>query len=82
MAVENENAELVEFILKECKNLNTETLCYRQITAYQLAYELDNLKIMKKLKDFGCDVITPPDSDYDDDSDDSADVDFDWSYSS
>lgn len=76
MAVENENVELVEFLLKECKNLNTETLCYRQITAYQLACELDDFKIMKKLKDFGCDVISPPDSDYED-SDDSADADFD-----
>lgn len=72
---------MVEFILKECKNtINTETLCYRQITAYQLGCELDNLEIMKKLKDFGCGVISPPDSDYED-SDDSADGDFDWSYS-
>lgn len=76
MAVENENIDLVEFILKECKNLNIETLCYRQITAYQLACELDNFKIMKKLKDFGCKVISPPDSDYED-SDDSADADSD-----
>lgn len=81
MAVEQENVELVEFILKECKNANAETLCYRQITAYQLACELDSYKIMKKLKDFGCNVISPPDSDYDEDSDDSADADFDWSYS-
>lgn len=76
MAVENENTEMIEFILNECKNLNVETLCYRQITAYQLAYEVDNYQIMKRLKEFGCKVISPPDSDYED-SDDSADGDSD-----
>lgn len=76
MAVENENIELAEFIIKECKNLDTETLCYRQITAYQLACELDNFEMLRTLERLGCRVISVPDSDYED-SDDSADADSD-----
>lgn len=60
----------MEFLLENCKKLNTEVLAYRQITAYQLANELHLADISTILEKFGCEVL-PVDSDYYDDSDDS-----------
>lgn len=76
IAVENQNLELATFLLEQCKNVNTETLNYRQITAYQLAYELEQHDMIETLKRHGCEVISPPESDYED-SDESADFDSD-----
>lgn len=76
IAVENQHLELATFLLEHCKSLNTETECYRQITAYQLACELEHSEMQETLKRFGCEVISPPESDYED-SDESADFDSD-----
>lgn len=54
--------------------MNTETLNYRQVTAYQLACELEEVEMIETLEQLGCEVISPPESDYED-SDDSADSD-------
>lgn len=76
IAVESKHLELASFLLEHCKSLNTETLNYRQITAYQLACELEQPEMIETLERNGCEVISPPDSDYED-SDESADFDSD-----
>lgn len=73
MAVENNNLELAHILLENNKKLNTETLNYRRVTAYQLACELKHYNIINELVRSGCEVISPPDSDYD--SDESSDLD-------
>lgn len=78
IAVENKNEELVKFLLENGKNLDVETLAYRPVTAYQLASELKYKSIEGLLEDHGCERLSPPDSDYEDeDSDDSAEFDSD-----
>lgn len=73
IAVENQNLELAKFLLEHRKNVNTEALNYRQITAYQLACELEHIEMLKLLKNYGCIVISPPESDYDSDESDDSD---------
>lgn len=68
--------ELVKFLLESSKQLNTETLCYRQVTAYQQAAELGHPEMLDTLERLGCEVISPPDSDMED-SDESVDADSD-----
>lgn len=82
IAVEQQNFELTTFLLEHCKTVNTEQMCYRKITAYQLASELDHIEIMDILKKCGCKVISSSyDSDYED-SDESDVADSDWILSS
>lgn len=71
IAVENNDKELATVLL-ESSTMNTEALNYRQITAYQLACELGHTEMMDILQQFGCQVISPPESEYED-SDESAD---------
>lgn len=73
IAVENNNVKLAQFLLESSKQLNTETLCYRQVTAYQQAAELGLVDMLNTLERFGCEVISPPESDMDD-SDESVDA--------
>lgn len=62
---------MVDCLLKECKRTNVETRTYGRLTAYQLACDLDRTEIMKMLEKFGCEMLSPPTSDYDDSEDDS-----------
>lgn len=66
--------KLAQFLLENSKQLNTETLCYRQVTAYQQAAELGLADMLNTLEHFGCEVISPPESDMED-SDESVDAD-------
>ena len=66
--------ELAKCLLESSKQLNTETLSYRQVTAYQQAAELGHLEMLQTLERYGCEVISPPESDIDD-SDESIDAD-------
>lgn len=75
IAVDSNDVELAKFLLENSKQLNTETLCYRQVTAYQQAGELGHIDMLKTLEHFGCEVISPPESD--EDSDESVDADSD-----
>ncbi|XP_031628965.1 NF-kappa-B inhibitor cactus [Contarinia nasturtii] len=75
IAVENNNMELATLLVESCKYINTETLCYRQVTAYQIAGELELTQMMEQLERLGCEVISPPESD--EDSDESTDTDSD-----
>lgn len=68
--------ELAKCLLECSKQLNTETLSYRQVTAYQQAAELGHWEMLQTLERFGCEVISPPESDVDD-SDESIDADSD-----
>lgn len=77
IAVENNNMELATFLVENSKNLNAETLCYRQVTAYQIAAELELTKMMEQLERLGCEVISPPETDFED-SDESTDADSDF----
>lgn len=52
IAVENNDLELATFLLANAKHLNTETLSYRQVTAYQLACELDYTGMIEILTNF------------------------------
>ncbi|XP_055298376.1 NF-kappa-B inhibitor cactus isoform X2 [Sitodiplosis mosellana] len=74
IAVENNNMELAKFLLESSKQLNTETFNYRQVTAYQLAAELEHSDMLQILERYGCEMIPPPESDMDE-SDESFDAD-------
>lgn len=75
--MENENEEMVKFLLKHgAGKLNGETLTYGQITAYQLATEIQSAEIMKHLAEFGCKQLLCPKSEYED-STDGSDMDSD-----
>lgn len=51
-------------------------MCYRQVTAYQLACELEHTEMITALQRLGCKVISPPESDYEDfDESDESDAD-------
>lgn len=60
--MENNNEELVKMLL--ANGSKTETLSYGRLTAYQLAYDTNN--IMKHLETYGCQLLSPPESDFDD----------------
>lgn len=66
IAAENNNLELTKFLLENNKQLNTEVLCYRPITAYEIAFELGHSEIVDTLIRFGCEVITPNETDDED----------------
>lgn len=74
-ACELQNEELVQFILEECTNqLNVETCTYGLLTAYQLAAEHNNERLMGKLEQYGAELLSPPQTDDDDvDDEDSSD---------
>lgn len=77
IAVEYNNVELAKFLLESSKQMNTETLCYRKVTAYQQAAEAGHIEMLHTLELFGCEVISPPESDIDD-SDESIDGDSEY----
>lgn len=79
IAVENNNEELVKFLLENTK-IDKETLSYGQLTAYQLIDQFRSSGIQQLLRDYGCEPLSAPESDYSDsdsDSDDSAGIDSD-----
>lgn len=57
---------MVESLLKQCSRINVETQSYGRLTAYQLACDLERTQIKKLLEKFGCELLSPPESDYDD----------------
>lgn len=76
IAVDNNNVALAKCLLESSKQLNTETVSYRQVTAYQQAAEIGHSEMLQTLEHYGCEVIAPPDSDMED-SDESFDGDSD-----
>lgn len=65
---------MVDCLLKECNRIDVETLTYGRLTAYQLACDLNRTQIIKMLEKSGCELLSPPTSDYEDsDGDDSDD---------
>lgn len=62
---------MVDCLLNECNRIDVETLTYGRLTAYQLACSLERTQIMKMLEKSGCDLLSPPTSDYEDSEDDS-----------
>lgn len=74
IAVSYNHVQMVEFLLKECRQINVEALTWGRLTAYQLAASLgQRAEIMNLLEQFGCNRLSPPPSDYSDDSEDSDD---------
>lgn len=65
---------MVDCLLKEKNRIDVETLTYGRLTAYQLACDLDRTQIMKMLEKSGCELLSPPSSDYED-SDEGSDCD-------
>lgn len=61
--------------MKNGKSLNLETLSYGQITVYQLADQLRLKNIMEMLENHGCEVVSAPESDYEDSDSDEYDSD-------
>lgn len=75
-ACESSYDKLAIFLISDCKQkLNLETCTYGLLTAYQLAAEQKNNKLMAELKHNGAELLTPPQSDdeysdsYDEDED-------------
>lgn len=62
---------MVDCLLNERNRIKVETLTYGRLTAYQLACDLDRKQIMKMLEKSGCEVLSPPNSDYEESDEDS-----------
>uniref|UniRef100_W8BRG3 NF-kappa-B inhibitor cactus n=2 Tax=Ceratitis capitata TaxID=7213 RepID=W8BRG3_CERCA len=72
IAIEKNNEELFNFLLDDCKpTLNVETTTFGRLTPYQLACILNRTQMQSILEKHGAEPLTPPDSEYESDDDDS-----------
>uniref|UniRef100_A0A1L8DLN7 Putative cask-interacting adaptor protein caskin n=1 Tax=Nyssomyia neivai TaxID=330878 RepID=A0A1L8DLN7_9DIPT len=71
IAVGQEDEHLVNFLVTECPKINLEICTYSGMTAYQFAAINRNQILMKNLARGGAEPLTPPESDYESDSDES-----------
>ncbi|XP_055683685.1 NF-kappa-B inhibitor cactus isoform X2 [Lutzomyia longipalpis] len=69
IAVGQEDEQLVNFLVTECPKINLEICTYGGMTAYQFAAINRNQILMKNLARGGAEPLTPPESDYDTESD-------------
>uniref|UniRef100_A0A1B0EZV1 Uncharacterized protein n=1 Tax=Phlebotomus papatasi TaxID=29031 RepID=A0A1B0EZV1_PHLPP len=69
IAVSQEDEQLVNFLVTECPKINLEKCTFGGMTAYQFAAINRNQILMRYLAHGGAEPLTPPESDYDTESD-------------
>ncbi|GAB0089137.1 NF-kappa-B inhibitor cactus [Sergentomyia squamirostris] len=69
IAVNQGDEQLVKFLSSECSKINLESCTYGGMTAYQYATLNQNQSVMRLLLHVGAEPLTPPESDYDSESD-------------
>ncbi|XP_059617169.1 NF-kappa-B inhibitor cactus-like [Phlebotomus argentipes] len=69
IAVSQEDERLVSFLITECPKINLEKCTFGGMTAYQFAAINRNQILMRHLAHGGAEPLTPPESDYDSESD-------------
>ncbi|XP_004530309.1 NF-kappa-B inhibitor cactus [Ceratitis capitata] len=71
IVIENNNEELFSFLLNDCKSkLDVETTTFGRLTAYQMACRMKRSKMYKILEKYGAEPLSPPESEYEESSDD------------